>query len=61
VTVPAVIVTLRLQNVISDRAAQRKLELIEGNTAEELLIAARRVLDRLGPAAPPTADPPDAC
>jgi predicted nucleic acid-binding protein len=47
VTVPAVVVTLRLRNVISDRAARRKLELIEGNTAKELVDEARRVLDRL--------------
>lgn len=47
VTVPAVIVTLRLAGTIGDRAARRKLELIEGNTAQELVADARRVLDQL--------------
>jgi predicted nucleic acid-binding protein len=47
VTVPAVIVALRLGGIISDRAARRKLELIEENTAQRLVVDARRVLDRL--------------
>jgi predicted nucleic acid-binding protein len=53
VTVPAVVVTLRLRDVISDRAARRKIDLIENNTAHELVAEARRVLDRLASAGGP--------
>jgi len=53
VTVPAVVVSLRLRGIISDRAARRKLELIEDNTALALLDEARRVLDRLASAGAP--------
>ncbi len=47
VTVPAVIVDLRAQDVISDRAARRKLELIEPYTAAEIIRDAHRTLDAL--------------
>ena len=47
VTVPSVIVVLRAQDVISDRAARRKLELIEPITAASFISDARRALDRL--------------
>ena len=56
VTVPAVIVALRLGGIISDRAARRKLELIEDNTAQELMAEARRVLDRLAADDDPNTD-----
>lgn len=44
VSVPAVIIALRAQDVISTRAAQRKLELIEPITAPEIIVQARRAL-----------------
>jgi predicted nucleic acid-binding protein len=46
-SVPAVIVLLRSQGVISDRAAHRKLELIAANTARTIIADATRVLDTL--------------
>ena len=49
VTVSDVFVALRLRGMISNRAARRKLDLIEHNTAQELVGEARRVLDRLAP------------
>lgn len=48
VTVPTIIVTLRSQGVISNRAARRKLELIASNTARDNIIEALRRLDQLG-------------
>jgi len=47
VTVPTVIVMLRVLGVIGDRAARRKLDLIEANTAQQFIVAARRALDLL--------------
>lgn len=47
VTVPAVIVALRAEDVISDQAARRKLALIEPITAREILSEALGVVDRL--------------
>jgi len=46
-TVPAVIVLLRSQGVISDRAARRKLGLIASNTAPSIIEEAARALDAL--------------
>jgi hypothetical protein len=46
-TVPAVIVLLRSQGVISDRPARRKLGLIAANTAPPIIEAATRTLDAL--------------
>lgn len=46
-SVPSVIVLLRSQGVISDRAARRKLGLIEPNTAPTIVEEAVRVLDVL--------------
>ena len=46
-SVPAVIVLLRAQGVISDRAARRKLSLISANTAPTILDEASRALDVL--------------
>ena len=46
-TVPAVIVLLRSQGVISDRAARRKLGLIASNTAPSIVEDAFRALDAL--------------
>jgi predicted nucleic acid-binding protein len=46
-TVPALIVWLRRRDVISDRAARRKLELIVKNTAHDLIDEATLNLDRL--------------
>ena len=47
VTVPTVIVALSALGVIGDRAARRKLDLIEPNTAREVVADARRALDLL--------------
>jgi predicted nucleic acid-binding protein len=47
VTVPALIVALRALDVISDRAARRKLALIEPVTAREILDQALQALDTL--------------
>jgi len=47
ITVPAVIVALRAQGVISDRAARRKLALIEPITASAIIDEARRALGAL--------------
>jgi predicted nucleic acid-binding protein len=47
VTVPTVIVALRSRDIISDRAARRKLELIGSITAREYLVEATVLLDRL--------------
>lgn len=44
---PAVIVLLRAQGVISDRASRRKLSLISANTAPTILDEASRALDVL--------------
>jgi len=44
-SVPSVIVLLRSQRVISDRAARRKLELIAPNTAPAIIEEALRALD----------------
>ena len=46
-TVPAVIVLLRSQRVISDSAARRKLALIAANTALPIIEDATRALDVL--------------
>jgi predicted nucleic acid-binding protein len=46
-TVPAVIVLLRSQGVIGDRAARRKLGLIAANTAQPIIDEASRTLDAL--------------
>ncbi len=46
-SVPSVIVLLRSQGVISDRAARRKLGLIAPNTAPPIVEEARRALDLL--------------
>ena len=46
-TVPAVIVLLRAQGVISDRAARAKLGLIAANTARTIIEDAARALDTL--------------
>lgn len=46
-TVPAFVVTLRGLDIISDRAARRKLDLIAPITAQSFLAEARQVLDRL--------------
>ena len=46
-TVPSVIVLLRSQGVISDRAARRKLGLIGPNTAASIIDEATRALDIL--------------
>lgn len=53
VRVSDVVVALRLRDVISDRAARRKLDLIAQNTAHEPVAEARRVLDRLASAGAP--------
>jgi predicted nucleic acid-binding protein len=45
VTVPEFVITLYLRGVISDRAARRKLEIIEPITVREFIADARRVLD----------------
>ena len=47
VTVPTVIVTLRVRQVISSRTAYRKLDLIEPITAAEIVAEARRAVDLL--------------
>ena len=44
VRVSDVIVALRVRDVISDRGARRKLDLIENNTERELIAEARRLL-----------------
>jgi predicted nucleic acid-binding protein len=46
-TVPSVIVLLRSQGVLSDRAARRKLGLIAPNTAAGIIDEASRTLDAL--------------
>jgi hypothetical protein len=46
-TVPAVIVALRARDVIGERAARRKLALIEPITAREIVEEARRALAAL--------------
>ena len=46
-SVPAVIVALRARDVIGERAARRKLALIEPITAREIVEAARRALAAL--------------
>jgi predicted nucleic acid-binding protein len=46
-TVPAVIVLLRSQGVISDRAARTKLGLIAANTARTIIEDAARALDTM--------------
>jgi len=46
-TVPGVIVLLRSQGVISDRAARKKLQLIAANTARAIIDDAARSLDAL--------------
>jgi predicted nucleic acid-binding protein len=46
-TVPSVIVLLKSQGVISDRAARRKLSLISANTAPPIIDEATRALDVL--------------
>ena len=46
-SVPSVIVLLRSQGVISDRAARRKLGLIAANTAPPIVEEARHALDLL--------------
>jgi predicted nucleic acid-binding protein len=46
-TVPSVIVLLRSQGVLSDRAARRKLGLIAPNTAAAIIDEASRALDAL--------------
>ena len=48
VTVPDVVVALRLRGIISSRAARRKLDVIADNTAPDLVDEARSVLDRFG-------------
>jgi hypothetical protein len=53
VTVPGFIVTLWLRGVISTRAARRKLDLIEHNTAPDIITQACQVLNRLGSAGSP--------
>ncbi|MGE0541606.1 MAG: hypothetical protein AB7R89_15635 [Dehalococcoidia bacterium] len=47
VTVPAVVVVLCDQQIISDRAARTKLALIEPITAPEIITDARRALDAI--------------
>ncbi len=47
ITVPSVIVMLRSLEVISDRAARRKLELISRITTPDFLAEAHRLLDAL--------------
>jgi hypothetical protein len=47
ITVPAVIVALRERDVISDRAAGRKLALIEPITSRDIVADARRALEAL--------------
>lgn len=47
VTAPAFVVFLRELDVISDRAARRKLEVIEAHTAGPIIARARRALDLL--------------
>lgn len=49
-SVPSVIVLLRSQGVISDRAARRKLALIAPNTAAAIIDEAARTLDLLSSA-----------
>ena len=48
ITVPAVIVTLLAQGVISDQAAGVKLSEIEANTAPEIVAEAREAIKELG-------------
>ena len=47
VTVSDVVVALRILDIISDRAARRKLALITPNTAREVIDRALRALDAL--------------
>jgi hypothetical protein len=47
VTVPAVIVTLRAEEIISDRAARTKLALIKPITADQIITSAQIALDAL--------------
>lgn len=47
VTVPAVIVLLRAEGIISARAAARKLDLIDPITARRMIEHARRAIDAL--------------
>jgi predicted nucleic acid-binding protein len=47
VTVPAVVLLLHAAGIISDRAARRKLDLIQPITAPALIEKARRALDTL--------------
>lgn len=49
VTVPAVVVALCDQKIISDRAARTKLALIEPITAPDIIADARRALDAFDP------------
>jgi hypothetical protein len=56
VAVPDVVVALRIRGVIGDRAARRKIELIEPNTASEMIEAASRELDRLASTGRPHSD-----
>jgi predicted nucleic acid-binding protein len=57
-TVPAVIVLLRMRDVISDRAARRKLELIASNPAPAMILEATQHLNRLAPPYALDADEP---
>jgi predicted nucleic acid-binding protein len=50
VRVSDVVVALRLQDVVSDRAARRKLDVIAGNTSPEIIEQARQALAQLAPA-----------
>jgi len=58
VAVSDVIVALRLRDVISDRAARRKLDVIKSNTARAGVAEAHRILDRLAPGDISEADGP---
>jgi hypothetical protein len=53
VTVPGFIITLWLRGIISMRAARRKLDLIEHNTAPDIVAQARQMLNRLASAGGP--------
>ena len=56
--VPSLIVALWSRGIISHRAAHRKLDLIEANTAPEIVTEARLALGPLAPPDPPKADEP---
>jgi predicted nucleic acid-binding protein len=55
-SVTTVILTLWLQGVISTRAARRKLDLIAGNTAPDIIAQARTVIGRTASSRAPGSD-----